>query len=306
MTRRMLDSAIWKNEKFGVMPPMARLLAIGIINQADDQGRGKAHPVYLRSQIFPYDDVTAGDVAGWLAMVAENETILIYQVDGKDYYQILNWWAYQSHQYAMPSQYPKPDGWSDRIRKTLKPGTIITCNWITSDGKRTPDTCDEQGVAYQVNEQVIDQVNEQVKGQDKDKDKDLAKDKDHVEMEVIPPAAQPPTKPARVVTPGSQQDMFGAVAETCQLDAKLKTGQIAKQAKALLEAGYTPAQVRAFPAWWQSHDWRGQRGNVPTLAQLAELIKQSTTNTNGTDPGKKREVNRLDRILGVDIHGNPV
>ena len=67
MTRRMLDSAIWKNEKFGVMPPMARLLAIGIINQADDQGRGKAHPVYLRSQVFPYDDVTAGQVASMAA-----------------------------------------------------------------------------------------------------------------------------------------------------------------------------------------------------------------------------------------------
>jgi hypothetical protein len=79
--------------------------------------------------------------------------------------------------------------------------------------------------------------------------------------------------------------MFGAIADTCQLDTKLKAGQIAKQSKALLEAGYTPAQVRAFPVWWQSHDWRGQRGNVPTLAQLAELIKQSTM-PNGRDPVK--------------------
>lgn len=72
--------------------------------------------------------------------------------------------------------------------------------------------------------------------------------------------------------------------ETCQLDAKLKQGQIAKASKSLLEAGYTPEQVRAFAGWWQVHDWRGQRGNVPTLAQLAELIKQSTIPTNGTDP----------------------
>lgn len=180
MTRRMLDSAIWKNEKFGVMPPMARLLAIGIINQADDQGRGKAHPVYLRSQVFPYDDVTAGEVAEWLGMVATNETILLYQVDGKDYYQVLNWWSYQAHQYAMPSQFPKPDGWKDRIRKTLTKGVIITCNWITTDGKPSPDTCDEQGLAIQVNNQVNVKVNDQVKVQDyvKDKDKDYVKDPD--------------------------------------------------------------------------------------------------------------------------------
>ncbi len=158
MTRRMLDSAIWKNEKFGVMPPMARLLAIGIINQADDQGRGKAHPVYLRSQVFPYDDVTAGQVAEWLGMVATNETILLYQVDGKDYYQIINWWSYQSHQYAMPSQYPKPDGWKDRIRKVYTKGLIVTCNWITVNGDHSPDTCDEQGMIVKVNDKVNDNL----------------------------------------------------------------------------------------------------------------------------------------------------
>ena len=117
-----------------------------------------------------------------------------------------------------------------------------------------------------------------------DKIRQDTEEKRQEQEEEVSPTAAPP-KPPRTVTPGSQSDMFGAIAETCQLDAKLKAGQIAKQSKALLEAGYSPAQVRAFPVWWQLHDWRGQRGNVPTLAQLAELIKQSTT-SNGTDPVK--------------------
>jgi hypothetical protein len=162
---------------------------------------------------------------------------------------------------------------------------------VTQDESVTDDVTQSNAVLHTVTLDKIREDTEEIRQEER--------------REEFPPAAAP-AKPARVVTPGSQQDMFGAIADTCQLDAKLKTGQIAKQAKALLEAGYTPAQVRAFPAWWQSHDWRGQRGNVPTLAQLAELIKQSTTNKNGTDPGKKREVNRLDRILGVDIHGNLV
>lgn len=164
MTRRMLDSVIWHNEKFAVMPPMARLLAIGIINHADDQGRNKANPIYLRSQILPYDDVTGEQIANWLTMIASNETIMLYQVVGKDYYQILNWWTYQAHQYAMPSQYPKPQGWQDRIRKSLTKGVIVTCNWTTVDGKRLPDTCNEQGLAIQVNNQVNNQVD--VQGED--------------------------------------------------------------------------------------------------------------------------------------------
>ena len=118
-----------------------------------------------------------------------------------------------------------------------------------------------------------------------DKIRQDTEEKRQEQEEEVSPTAAPP-KPPRTVTPGSQSDMFGAIADTCQLDAKLKAGQIAKQSKALLEAGYTPAQVRAFPVWWQMHDWRGQRGNVPTLAQLAELIKQSTTQANGSDPVK--------------------
>lgn len=100
---------------------------------------------------------------------------------------------------------------------------------------------------------------------------------------VVEPAPEPEPKPkkARAVQEGGQADMFGAITETCQLDAKLKTGQIAKTAKALLSAGYTPAQVRAFPVWWQIHDWRGQRGDTPTIAQLTEKIKQSV---NGVSP----------------------
>jgi len=158
----MLDSAIWQNEKFASLPAMGRLLSVGMINNADDQGRGKAHPAHLRSMIFPYDDISLSDVSEWLALIAQNETVLVYTVGGKDYYQVVNWWAYQSHQYAMPSQHPKPPGWSDRIRKTFTKGVIVTCNWITADGKRSPDTCNEQGLAIQVNNQVNDQVNDQV------------------------------------------------------------------------------------------------------------------------------------------------
>ena len=95
------------------------------------------------------------------------------------------------------------------------------------------------------------------------------------------PAPEPKPKKSRAVPEGGQSDMFGAIAEACDLDTKLKAGQIAKAAKSFLQAGYTPAQVRAFPVWWQIHDWRGQRGDVPTLTQLTEKIKQST---NGVSP----------------------
>jgi hypothetical protein len=145
MTRRMIDAGIWANEHFAMLPPMARLLQIGIINMADDQGRMKAHPAYLRSQIFPYDDVLINDVQSWLDQIAANDTLILYEVDGKAYLQLLNWWQYQSPSFASPSQYPRPDGWNDRIRYTGKSRIIYTCNWLTSSGELSPDTCDQDG-----------------------------------------------------------------------------------------------------------------------------------------------------------------
>ena len=145
MNKRMVDGGIWANEKFSEMPAMARLLQIGIINLADDQGRIKAHPAYLRSQIFPYDDVAIDDVRDWLERIANNGTVIIYEVDGKEYAQLAHWWDYQSLQFASPSDYPAPDTWQDRIRFNAKGGMILTNNWRKSDGLLLDDTCNPQG-----------------------------------------------------------------------------------------------------------------------------------------------------------------
>lgn len=147
MTRRMIDSGMWSNENFAALPAMARLLQVGMINHADDQGRIKAHPAYLRSQIFPYDDVTIGDVQKWLQLITQNGTAIIYEVDGKEYLQLVKWWDYQSLQYAAPSEYPAPGAWQDRIRYNAKgaPNLVLTHNWITTKGDTLPDTCDCKG-----------------------------------------------------------------------------------------------------------------------------------------------------------------
>jgi DnaD/phage-associated family protein len=145
MNRRMIDASMWQNEHFAELPMGARLLQIGIINHADDQGRVKANPAWLRAQVFPYDNLNTDEVQGWLDMMAANQTIILYTVDGKQYAQLNNWWKYQSLQYAQPSQYPRPEGWQDRIRKTVTKGLIATCNWYTVDGTRLEDTCDMDG-----------------------------------------------------------------------------------------------------------------------------------------------------------------
>jgi DnaD/phage-associated family protein len=160
---------------------MARLLQIGIINHADDQGRLKANPLYLRSIIFPYDNIEPSDITQWLELVARNETVIVYDVDGKAYLQLTKWWQYQSHSFASASSHPRPPGWTDRIRYTGKGRTIYTCNWISSTGELLPDTCDQDGnpIAKKPPSQPHGGPHGQSHGQphgtlkeDKDKDKD--------------------------------------------------------------------------------------------------------------------------------------
>jgi len=77
-----------------------------------------------------------------------------------------------------------------------------------------------------------------------------------------------------------QQLYFGKLAEICKVDMKLKKGQIAKTVKRLRDAGYTMDDLENFIPWWSSNDFRGRKGDPPTMAQLEEKIFQSKESNN--------------------------
>lgn len=155
---RMIDMSMWSNENFAAMPAMGRLLLIGIITLADDQGRCKANPAYLRSQIFPYEDIATADIDWWIERMVDNETVISYTVDGKAYVQLVNWWTYQQLDWARPSDYPAPDGWNDRIRFNSKGNVNLTYNWCTKSGNRPADNCDSRGNPTQIDAKAPAQV----------------------------------------------------------------------------------------------------------------------------------------------------
>jgi len=143
--RRMHDGYMWENPKFAKLTMPQRLLFCALIDTADDQGRMIGEPGFVKSKTLPYDDLDEDTMETMLAALAENQSILLYQNSDIRYLQIVNWWEYQSPQWASPSRLPAPEGWRDRIRHRLDPKTIITCNWITPAGNILPDTCDTSG-----------------------------------------------------------------------------------------------------------------------------------------------------------------
>ncbi len=56
MRIRTIKPEFWANEKMARMPDFTRLLAIGLLNYADDHGYFWANPLMIRGALFPFDE----------------------------------------------------------------------------------------------------------------------------------------------------------------------------------------------------------------------------------------------------------
>ena len=66
--------------------------------------------------------------------------------------------------------------------------------------------------------------------------------------------------------------------EVCKLDVRLSKSKAGQFAKRFREASYTLDEVRDYygaGGWWYKHDFRGQKGQPPTLAVIYETIRQA-------------------------------
>lgn len=126
--KRMIDPTFWTDEKLGTLTALTRLLFMGLISNADDEGRLPGHPALVKSQIFPYDvDITVQNVSDWLKNLAELDMIQVYSVKGQTYIQINNFLKYQSINRPTPSNYPAP--------QTENEGSLNTHGVISEDSR---------------------------------------------------------------------------------------------------------------------------------------------------------------------------
>ena len=81
----------------------ARLLFIGLLNFADDQGNIEAHEKMIKLQVFPGDAVKVGPL---LKNLAENDLIIPYGVNGRNYYHIRSFDKHQTVNHPSAPRYP--------------------------------------------------------------------------------------------------------------------------------------------------------------------------------------------------------
>lgn len=108
--RRMIDPHFWVSRDIGKLTCRQRLLAIGLFSIADDEGRGIAHPAYIRSQLFPYDEdtITSRDIQEDLRALEKHLSLVVYTVDGEQYYAWKNWQKWQTINRPQGSLLPPP------------------------------------------------------------------------------------------------------------------------------------------------------------------------------------------------------
>lgn len=85
------------------------------------------------------------------------------------------------------------------------------------------------------------------------------------------------------------EQMFATLAEICDIDYRLTTGEGArgkgalnKHEKELRDAGITPQDLLAFREWWDANDWRGKKGQPPDPHLVRQNWGRFAKSSNGS------------------------
>ena len=108
--KRMIDPNIWQSEDFSKLSTLGKLVFIGLFSLADDEGRGRCNPVYLKSTLFPYEEgIRSTDIDKTLSEISSNMSVIFYSCDGSSYYSLLSWDTFQKIDRASASRIPEYD-----------------------------------------------------------------------------------------------------------------------------------------------------------------------------------------------------
>lgn len=106
--KRMIDPNIWQSEDFGKLSTLAKIVFIGLFSLADDEGRGRCNPVYLKSTLFPYEEnIRSADINKTLSEISSNMSVILYSYNGSSYYSLLSWDTFQKIDRPSQSKIPE-------------------------------------------------------------------------------------------------------------------------------------------------------------------------------------------------------
>lgn len=88
---RTIKPEFWSSEQIVELSPTARLLFIGLWNFCDDGGNHPASAKTLKMEVFPGDDFTAEQVAGFVQEMIKAGLIAQYDAENRQYWHVTGW-----------------------------------------------------------------------------------------------------------------------------------------------------------------------------------------------------------------------
>lgn len=112
---RCIKPDFWSDEKLARVSRESRLIFIGLWNFCDDYGVTHGDPVYLRSQLFPYDlDLPIETFHKWLVELEKQGFIIKLFHHENTYYYLPNFLKHQKIDHPSKTRNPDP---SEMLRK---------------------------------------------------------------------------------------------------------------------------------------------------------------------------------------------
>jgi len=105
---RSIKPEFWSDEKLSAISRDARLTFIGLWCVSDDYGVTKGHPVWLKNQLFPYDDVKTDVFKKWLKELVGIDALRPFEHHGEKFYHIKNFKSHQKVNHPSQAKNPSP------------------------------------------------------------------------------------------------------------------------------------------------------------------------------------------------------
>lgn len=117
--KRMIDPHIWEDPSFNNMNYAGRLLFIGMISNADDEGYLRGDPGSLKRLVFGFDDLSIREMTEIVRELDLIDTVHFFTQNNEWYAHFTHWEEYQKQR-------------ADRIQKSTYPKCVIC---LTGDGQ---------------------------------------------------------------------------------------------------------------------------------------------------------------------------
>jgi hypothetical protein len=105
---RIVRPEFWSDEKMATISRDARLTYIGMWNLSDDYGVVKGNPMWLKNNIYPYEDISQEVFRGWLNELMRLKRIVPFEVNSEGFYLIRNFLKHQTINRPSQTRNPTP------------------------------------------------------------------------------------------------------------------------------------------------------------------------------------------------------